>query len=1077
MKKPFAKLVWPLTALMLFSCAGTPAASSSETSHPSSASSQSTSSTSQPSDSSATSSHDLIDTYNVYFFDQDGKLYLHVEVNEGDLVRRPTDPELDQKKFDGWYTADGEKFDFSTPITSNLELFARFSELSYFEGYNPRYQPTVSALSCDDIVIANQKDVTLHLSAKNVTFEEGINTKMIRLSGGFQDMTVKEVTVEDNKLRIRTDGTVGSGQGVVCLAKEVTDIGVFLTACLPIIETDSIIDRTSFGFAEDRTYVDVSIHLPKMTLRNDESLSKEDFIAKVNGGQYKYFGIDNTPGFGLQLLEVADDFGSFRIRILLPGALDRSLCELLTNAAWLHIFPEAVTGNIAIEVPIDLLHPSTKTSVKMYRKNADEYHGYFELKLRSGKLNDDFRNKLDKFIADPLNKNFIVTFADVDTTLTALSSNDGVTLTGEFAVPSSIGDKATASISLAATKNPDDGADLPLAFDFIDGSPLACESETVDVVLDQTLEPGGGTGTVTQSKAQTYYDVRSTVEQNAFHSGPESDYNAGAIVKAATNIGKIGFGLYSGDFTMAKSAAGDLFGIAGLANPSDQILASLAKIAEKLQEIEAKIDNIASQLQSIQAELEKIGQQALLTNYMAANSRWNDFITDYYVPVKDAIVAYSNDYFRYFYNLAIDSYDPFPGKEPTITLYYDRMGNIAFPGRNPSLSIDGKPIDKAATKTVTLPVLNYSLGGIFANDGHVYSSIEEDLIADLIAYDLYDDELIADIVSTIRFNAMQSHFDTTASLDQFNITFANFCTAFTATELGTTQSSITPLDSYRLMLETIYNFGFEIEPEFNLICVRLESTYFCAKSILEFTKFANSGEIISSRYDDLDKAVQKEMTDTRFFHSNVDSSTVYCYASACYVKHSCDAYGIAVDTLWEYGHGCQKLDVYLNRANTYDVNNWNGINGLSSIDEASARLMALKVRLYNSLKGTNLDFRSYLSQIGIIPKDKAEETFGIILSVYGLESDDDTVHDLRFPSGWYVDTDRWYAYALKGKCYSFADNDIVDGGLIGLTWDPGAGNLGEYTGPVNITNVGYVKGFYNNFGVYAYFVNFAPVSV
>ena len=62
---------------------------------------------------------------------------------------------------------------------------------------------------------------------------------------------------------------------------------------------------------------------------------------------------------------------------------------------------------------------------------------------------------------------------------------------------------------------------------------------------------------------------------------------------------------------------------------------------------------------------------------------------------------------------------------------------------------------------------------------------------------------------------------------------------------------------------------------------------------MDLAKIINSGEFISTRYDNLDKLVEQEFTDTRFYHSNINAKTIYCYSSAGYVRYSCDAYGIA----------------------------------------------------------------------------------------------------------------------------------------------------------------------------------------
>jgi hypothetical protein len=52
------------------------------------------------------------------------------EVEDGATAEKPEDPAQEGKVFLGWYTAyeGGEKFDFSTPITADVNLYARFED-------------------------------------------------------------------------------------------------------------------------------------------------------------------------------------------------------------------------------------------------------------------------------------------------------------------------------------------------------------------------------------------------------------------------------------------------------------------------------------------------------------------------------------------------------------------------------------------------------------------------------------------------------------------------------------------------------------------------------------------------------------------------------------------------------------------------------------------------------------------------------------------------------------------------------------------------------------------------------------
>lgn len=958
----------------------------------------------------------------------------------------------------------------------------------YFDGYVGDYLPSYSPLQMDAQLYQHDKDVELSFQANTLNLKTDINVDMLRLFGAFEDLSVSSVSVKDNVLNIKTQGELSAGEGYVGLAKETNDAGVFVTAMVPVTERYAEIDASTFRLVDDGKKIDFTIAMKNITLINWDNLSKQDFMSKANAGEINVFAVNlSTSGYSLEMIEISDDFSAFRLRLTLPEALNETVAQELLNNVKILISGSYLSDKKDHEFHIDLLHPSTRSSVKLCRENANQYKGSFEIKLLGCSRTGVFNDHLSELTVEPKNKNFIVSIQGYETSITNLSTPDITTIKGEFTLPAEEDlPEGNATITLGNfyyTDDPGEGVVVPAATGFIaqnwyNGEGVITDAENVSYTFEEPVDLGGGTGTVTQSARQSYRSVKTSVDQNTFDVKDNNDQDdAAAIISAATNIGMIGYGLYSGNFDSAKNGAAKLFGMASLADPSTQILSALASVYSKLLEIEAKIDSIVDQISVIQAELEQIGQQALLNNYLSAHSAWKAFITDYYTPLKDAIVAYSNDYFRHYYNLVIDSYDPYEGKEPHVTLNYDVEGNLAFPGRNPALSVDGKKIDKSAAKTLTLPVLHHSLMGIFANNGHVYSSIENDIIVDLFSYGTYDGAMIRDVISTIRFNAMQGHFESAAELDAFTSTFSNFCSAFTSSEFGNVlNTTITPLDCYRIMLETVYNFGFEIEPEFNLLVVKIESTYYCARSILNLVQIINSGEFLSTRYDDLDKAVQKEFTDTRFYHSNLDDKTVYCYSTSGYVTWNIEAYGIAMWLDGDYDSGW-KTRGSVTRAETYDVNNHDKPASLTSIDEASVRLMALKVKLYNNLKATAYNFGEYLCRVGIIPEDKLEQTLGVIISMGGYEDDDDDVKNMSHPANWSLECNgRDGTVAFKGKCYSFADGDVIDGMLCGMTWNDVGTPLGWPGGQSDVTNVGWVNGGVYNWGVWAYYLNFVPVA-
>ncbi len=69
-------------------------------------------------------------THNVVFNTRGGSNIDSEEVNHGDPVGRPNDPENGNYVFGGWYTEEGcqNEYDFNTPVESDLELFAKWLE-------------------------------------------------------------------------------------------------------------------------------------------------------------------------------------------------------------------------------------------------------------------------------------------------------------------------------------------------------------------------------------------------------------------------------------------------------------------------------------------------------------------------------------------------------------------------------------------------------------------------------------------------------------------------------------------------------------------------------------------------------------------------------------------------------------------------------------------------------------------------------------------------------------------------------------------------------------------------------------
>jgi hypothetical protein len=64
--------------------------------------------------------------YNVIFSWAPGEQIFGYTVVENGYASEPAEPAQDGVVFVGWYTVDGKKFDFDTPITEDIELIATF---------------------------------------------------------------------------------------------------------------------------------------------------------------------------------------------------------------------------------------------------------------------------------------------------------------------------------------------------------------------------------------------------------------------------------------------------------------------------------------------------------------------------------------------------------------------------------------------------------------------------------------------------------------------------------------------------------------------------------------------------------------------------------------------------------------------------------------------------------------------------------------------------------------------------------------------------------------------------------------
>jgi len=74
-----------------------------------------------------------LENFTVTFNSNGGSAVDAQEIADGSLATEPTPPTLDGSTFEGWYTDDGaflNAFEFTTPITADITLYAKFTEVT-----------------------------------------------------------------------------------------------------------------------------------------------------------------------------------------------------------------------------------------------------------------------------------------------------------------------------------------------------------------------------------------------------------------------------------------------------------------------------------------------------------------------------------------------------------------------------------------------------------------------------------------------------------------------------------------------------------------------------------------------------------------------------------------------------------------------------------------------------------------------------------------------------------------------------------------------------------------------------------
>ena len=577
--------------------------------------------------------------------------------------------------------------------------------------------------------------------------------------------------------------------------------------------------------------------------------------------------------------------------------------------------------------------------------------------------------------------------------------------------------------------------------------------------LIQTKKIEAGKLIKSQTSNQKYEDLKSSITDYTFKK--EEDNVLFGTLNKIVQIVSIGVGVYNGDFFNTKNTIMSLFGL----DPSYEILERLKDIQDKLSNIESQITIVREELEGLKQQLVSLEEEALLNNYLSAYNSWNDFINNYYLTLANQVYAYNIFYYQYYYDYAIKTFNKIDSTDIKIKLFYDANGNLIIPNANESFGIFGEQIDFSKTKEISIYELTSTIAGIQSNTGHAYPNIENEIMMDLKNVSNLDDNTILDILKVLRFRAMTYYFTEEDRLISFINAFTNFSKVLTGTQTGATISTNTkPLDAFVIMLSTVYNFGFETEADINLMLIKLSSLYLSASKILEIANYVNPGEVAFSGYKKLFETVKNELSSTRFFHPNkgivegsLYTNEVYLYGIKSYVKFHLNTY--AIFHYWTIGNGTEFTNITVNSTNKMFENTF---TSLSSISPNAIQTMALKVKLYNKLNGTNYSFGEYLAHIGLITEEELTKLDGVIYKIEGLKDNlasytynkdkmvnyhtaDKTYGTSDFASNY------WRNFVLAGGAFSFA-NEKTYTGLLAMKTNPVANSIKDfaYVGNMNL---------------------------
>ena len=949
----------------------------------------------------------------------------------------------------------------------------------------------------NNIFFEGDKDIDIVLEGDGIEMNKAINLNQVRLSGGFEDLKVNSVNNDNGVITIHTTGTVKNAKSYVAFSKASNDKDTYLTMPFEINEKlvpSVLINKASYIIDKGGKNVNFSFITQYQSFVHGE-LNPAEYLAKLNDGSLNYFSINNSDKYELSFISVNDEFNEINAKIhLKDGEFNQDVIDDISNNLIFNVSKEAVEDGVSRELNFSFNNPQTSSSLLLTPMRKGFFSANYHIHLVGCRISQALKDNIATLLSDPYNVNLFINIPNAKVTLRSINIANDYELYGKLDVETD-DNVSIANISIKQIKIGDTLVN-PLCKLFSDEAVTTeIESIPAKVGYDPTK-----TGTINQDEGSSYSGVKSYIQSLALEG--DKDTTIEDLVFVGTTLGKIAYGVYSGDYMTASDAVGKAFGIDFLRNPSYLMLDRLKEIMDKLNEIEERIEELGEKIDELKKELEEVGQQTALNTFLTAYNIWNAFKSNYYGPMMDEVFNYTTGYYRYYYNLAIASNPDSIGPKASINIYYDKKGNIVYPADNLVYSVDGKIIDKSKTKTIDLPELHHTLAGIRHNKGHSYTTIENDILTDLTSYRTYSDDELSEILHTLTFNAMKQYFSSQETVDRFTNTFKNFCEAITASDI-VSSINIPPLECYSILLRTVYNFGFEIEPDLNLVTIKIQSSFYGAKKIFDFVRLINSGDIDVGSYDDLIAKVEEELGTTRYYRSNDANGNVFNFVSNSYVTAATNRYGIFFTADWDQDE-TKKVRIVENNFETKDPES---LEGFASVSEEDLSFMKIKVDVYNIIKNADYSFKGYLSKIGIIPKEVYDKTSGVLTKIDGIVHGDDDVNDLSRISGRdydevsfshlgaaphvtknkYDDIDDFYwarehCYGLKGKIYSFDDWSSFTN-VASFTAAHLKNAYGDYDDkPIGVYADGYdVSRYYNDWydytAVWSYYTVFKVVEV